>query len=94
MYKENFIDKILKSLFSEPLIVNIICSVYDHHLNLISIADRLDIDKQIVENNLNSLIELNLVQRLIIEEKEYFIVTNPKICDSILMLKDAIQCIR
>ncbi|HCY76125.1 MAG TPA: hypothetical protein DHV28_09415 [Ignavibacteriales bacterium] len=91
MYNQDYVDETLKNIFSDPTITNIICSIYDQHLTLHAIASLLNLDSEIVNIHLKKLVDLNLVKKVEKEGQVYFIITNSKVCDSILMLKDAIQ---
>jgi len=91
MYNQNYMDETLKNIFSDPAITNIICSVYDQHLTLDAIANLLNLGSELVNIHLKKLVDLNLVKKVQKENQEYFIISNSKVCDSILMLKDAIQ---
>jgi hypothetical protein len=91
MYNQNYINETLKNIFSDPAITNIICSVYVQHLTLDPIANLLNFDSELVNIRLKKLVDLNLVEKLQKENQECFIISNSRICDSILMLKNAIQ---
>ena len=94
MYSHNYVDETLKNIFSESGIVNVICSVYEQELTSLAIANLLNIDAEMINSHLKKLLDLKLVKKLRKENHEYYTLTNPKICDSILMLKDAISGIR
>jgi soluble P-type ATPase len=91
MDNHSYVDETLKNIFSDSTIVNVICSVYDRELTSIAIANLLSLDNDRISIYLEKLLDLKLIKKLKKENQEYFALINPKICDSILMLKDAIR---
>jgi soluble P-type ATPase len=94
MDNHSYVDETLKNIFSDSTIVNVICSVYDRELTSIAIANLLSLDNDRISIYLEKLLDLKLIKKLKKENQEYFALINPKICDSILMLKDAIRGLR
>ncbi len=86
----NTIDWTLNKIFSDPVLVKVICSMYDNYLTVNDIANLLDLHHSIVEEHLSSLFKMNLVKKTLHSNGDYYTIINPQICDSILMLKDSI----
>lgn len=86
----NTIEWTLNKIFSDPVLVRIICSMYDKYLTVNDIANLLDLDNSTVEEHLSSLFKMNLVKKTLHCNEYYYTNINPKICDSILILKDSI----
>ncbi len=86
----NTIEWTLNNIFSDPVSVKVICSIYDKCLTVNDIANLLELDNSTVEEHLSSLFKMNLVKRTLHNNGDYYTNVNPKICDSILMLKDSI----
>lgn len=84
------IDRTLNIIFSDPVLVKVICSMYENYLTVNDIANLLDLDNSSVEAHLSSLFQMNLVKKSIHSNGDHYTLVNPKICDSILMLRDSI----
>ncbi len=93
MNDQKHVNETLSSIFTEIGLVDVICSLYEKQLTSVEIGILLDLDHTTIENNLNQLINMNLVKKIKKNNTELFMVTNPKLCDSILMLKDALYLI-
>ncbi len=90
MNELNKVNEILKNIFSDSSLVDVICSVYEKELTSLAIANLLNVDNVTIEEHLKTLLDLRLVRKISKNANEYFSLTNPKVCDSILMLKDAV----
>ncbi|MHB1687889.1 MAG: helix-turn-helix domain-containing protein [Ignavibacteriaceae bacterium] len=90
MNELNKVNEILKNIFSDSSFVDIICSVYEKELTPLAIANLLNVDSATIEEHLKTLLELKLVKKISKDAGVYFFLSNPKVCDSILMLKDAV----
>ena len=84
------IDEIIKNIFADSFCVNVICSIYEAELTSFAISDLLNLNDDVIKEKLRLLLEMNLVKKVTKNSNDYFTLTNPKVCDSILMLKDAI----
>lgn len=84
------VDEIIKNIFADSFCVNVICSIYEAELTSFAISDLLNLNDDVIKEKLRLLLEMNLVKKVTKNSNDYFTLTNPKVCDSILMLKDAI----
>ncbi|MBI1937051.1 MAG: hypothetical protein HYS25_02905 [Ignavibacteriales bacterium] len=84
------VDEIIKNIFADSFCVNVICSIYEMELTSFAISDLLNLDDALIKEKLHLLLDMNLVKKVTKNSNDYFTLTNPKVCDSILMLKDAI----
>ncbi|MCL4551075.1 MAG: hypothetical protein M1495_21200 [Bacteroidetes bacterium] len=94
MLDQDKVDATIKNIFSDSGLVDVICSVYEQQLTILAIASLLNLNYEIIDERLKKLLDLKLVKKIEKENEEYFTLTYPKVCDSILMLKDAIHSIR
>lgn len=90
MHEVKNVDEIIKNIFADSFCVNVICSIYEAELTSFAISGLLNLDDAIIEEKLRTLLEMGLVKKITKNSSDYFTLTNPKVCDSILMLKDAI----
>ena len=90
MNDQNIVNETLRNIFSEAGLIDVICSLYERQLTSAEISEFLNLDNATIERNLEQLTNMNLIKKIFYNGKESYAVTNPKLCDSILMLKDAI----
>lgn len=88
------INKLISDLFSDPTYIKILCSIYESEVTAFSIASLIGLDEDEVIQKLDTLIKNNLVYRKPKEQFYVYSLANPKVCDSILTLKDSFQSIR
>ena len=88
------INKLISNLFSDPNYIEILCSIYESEVTASSIANLLGLDEDKVVQKLDTLIKNNLVYRKPKEQFYVYTLANPKVCDSILNLKDSFHSIR
>ena len=88
------INKLISNLFSDPNYIEILCSIYESEVTASSIANLLGLDEDKVVQKLDTLIKNNLVYRKPKEQFYVYTLANPKVCDSILSLKDSFYSIR
>src|SRR3972149_1955160 len=90
---DNQINKLISDLFSDPSYIEILCSIYENEVTSSSIAKLVELDENEVIQKLDALMENNLVCRR--GEKLFYVysLANPKMCDSILNLKDSFNSI-
>ena len=86
----NNVNMMLKNIFSDSCYIEIICLLYERELSATEISDLLNHDKNFIENHLEALVQLNLVRKVQKNNNDFFISSNPKVCDSIISLKDAL----
>ncbi|PJA99860.1 MAG: hypothetical protein CO128_02155 [Ignavibacteriales bacterium CG_4_9_14_3_um_filter_30_11] len=85
------LNKLIAELFSDSNRIQILCSIYENEVTAAEIANLLNISEEEVTEQLEILCRQSLIK---LKEKRNDIVyslRNPKICDSILMLKDSIS---
>ena len=88
------INKLINDLFSDPTYIGILCSIYESEVTASSIASLIDLDENEVIQKLDILVKNNLVYRKLKERFYVYSLANPKVCDSILSLKDSFHSIR
>ncbi len=88
------IDKLISELFADSVYIEILCSIYENEITSASIAKMLNLNKDEVTKKIDFLVKHNLVVRTLKNRSYTFTLKNPKVCDSILMLKDAIYSIQ
>jgi predicted transcriptional regulator len=91
---KNHINILISDLFSDPNYIEILCSIYESEVTASSIANLLDLNEEEVVQKLDTLIKNNLVYRKPKEQFYVYSLANPKVCDSILSLKDSFHSIR
>lgn len=87
------INKLISELFSDLAYIKILCSIYESEVSASSIASLIDLDEDEVIQKLNTLVKNNLVYRKPKEKFYVYSLANPKVCDSILSLKDSFHSI-
>jgi len=86
----NNVNETLKNIFSNAGLIDVICSLYEKHLTSLEIGELLNLDNVTIENHLILLLDMKLIKKKSYNKIDSYIVANSKVCDSILMLKDAI----
>ncbi|HEX2868996.1 MAG TPA: helix-turn-helix domain-containing protein [Ignavibacteriales bacterium] len=94
MLSQSKVDETLRDIFSEPQIINVICSVYEKELTPSAISGFTSLDSEVINGHLEKLTDLGLVKKVKKGSEEYFSLAYPKVCDAILMLKDAVLSIK
>lgn len=84
----NDVNTTLESILTEPKLREVLCSLYDNEFTLTEVSALLDIDLHRTEMYLMLLRKAGLVNNKRREDVEYYSLTNNKICDALLMLKD------
>lgn len=88
MNQLNLVNNTIKTIFIEPKLRDVLCSLYDNDLKPAEISSLLDIDLDEVEKSLALLCKAGLVTNKIKDGIGFYSITNTKVCDAILMLKD------
>ncbi len=83
--------ELIARLFSDPMNIQILCSVYENEVTADTIAALLDLDKEDVAKHLEMLCKQSLVKRKQRGNNMVYSLINPKVCDSILMLRDSME---
>ena len=81
----------IAQLFSDPRDVEILCSIYENEVSAGAIAKLLDISESEVAERLEILRKQSFVNRHQNEDGVFYSMVNPKVCDSILSLRDSIE---
>jgi transcription initiation factor IIE alpha subunit len=90
MNDQNNVNETLKNIFSDAGLIDVICSLYEKHLTSTEIAKLVNLDNSTIEKHLKLLLDMNLIKTFSYNNTDSYTVINPKVCDSILMLKDAL----
>ncbi len=90
MKDQNNVNETLKNIFSDADLVDVFCSLYENHLTSTKIAKLVNLDSITIENYLRQLLEMKLIKKFSVNDTDSYTVVNPKVCDSILLLKDAL----
>lgn len=88
MNETNLVDSTINIIFTEPKYREVLCSLYDNDLRPVEISSLLDINLNEVNDCLELLCKAGLITNKIKDGIKYYSMTNTKICDAILMLKD------
>lgn len=88
MNEVNLVNSTIKTIFTKPKLREVLCSLYDNDIKPTEISSLLDIDLNEVDTCLALLCKAGLVTNKIKDGVEFYSITNTKVCDAILMLKD------
>jgi len=94
MIEPNKTTELLCEIFSDKLNIEVLCSIYDKKLSANQISVILNIPKIEAIKLLEHLFQIGVISKTIIDETDCFFLLQPKICDSIMMLKDALYNIK
>ena len=83
--------ELIARLFSDSMNIQILCSIYENEVTADTIAALLDLDKKDVAKRLEMLRKQSLVWRKQRGSNIVYSLINPKVCDSILMLRDSME---
>jgi len=89
--KENFINETIKTLFTEPKLQNVLCSLYENYLKVDEISILLNLNVDEVEKCLELLCGTGLVIKKEKATATLYSLKNNKVCDAMLMLKDELN---
>ena len=89
--KENFLNETIKTLFTEPKLQNVICSLYENDLKADEISILLNLNVDEVERCLELLCRTGLVIKKEKATATLYSLKNNKVCDAMLMLKDELN---
>ena len=84
-------NELVAGLFSDSINIEILCSIYENEVTVDTIANLLSLNEEEVERHLELLCKQSFVRRKQKENDTVFSLINPKVCDSILMLRDSID---
>ena len=88
MNEVNLVNSTIKTIFTEPKLNEVLCSLYDNELKPVEISSLLSIELHIVNIYLLQLYNAGLVIKKIRDGEEHYTLSNTKVCDALLMLKD------
>ncbi len=83
--------KAIAELFSDPKNIQILCSIYENEVSADVIANLLDMNESEVVERLEMLRKEPLVNRRQQGDGVVYSLVNPKVCDSILSLRDSMD---
>jgi DNA-binding transcriptional ArsR family regulator len=87
------LDKLISSLFSDSENIKILCSIYENEVSAANIASLLNLTEAEVINRLKILYKNSLVSKRKLKNSTVYSLKNPKVCDSILFLRDSFEYI-
>ena len=83
-------NELIAGLFSDPINIQILCSIYENEVTADTISNILDLTEEEVNKRLDILCKQSLINRRQKGNNIFYSLSNPIICDSILKLKDSI----
>ncbi len=83
--------EIIAELFYDPGNIKVLCSIYENEVSADAIAQVLGISEPEVMERLAILCKRHLVNRRQKGDGDVYSLVNPKVCDSILSLRDSIE---
>lgn len=86
----NQTTELCREIFNNKLNVEVLCSIYDKKLSTDQIASMLTISAIEAQEIINHLLQIGIVSIISVDQIEKYYLRQPKICDSIIMLKDAV----
>ncbi|MDF1612059.1 helix-turn-helix domain-containing protein [Stygiobacter electus] len=81
---------LLNKIFADKLNVEILCSLYDKNLSVNDISSMLNLEIDELERHLEILVDYKILTKIQNESDVSYYLKEPKVCDSIIMLKDAL----
>lgn len=85
------LNKLIAELFSDSKNIQILCSIYENEVTAETIANILNLSEEEVAKQLEMLCSQSFVNRKRKGNNIIYSLINPKVCDSILRLKDSIS---
>jgi len=84
------VNEIIKNIFSDTNLLEIICSLYERELTPEQLAEQNNLDELHLAEQIKLLEKYKLIRQVNKEGIKYYTSANPKVCDSIISLKDAL----
>ena len=84
------ISNLLSKIFADKINIRILCSLYDKNLCANTISSILNLEIDELEQHLEILVQYKILTKIQNESDVSYYLKEPKVCDSILMLKDAL----
>ena len=84
------LNKAIAELFSDSRNIEILCSIYENEVSAETIAKVLGMSESEVAERLEILRKESFVNRRQKRDGVFYSMLNPKVCDSILSLRDSI----
>ncbi|MDP1993855.1 MAG: hypothetical protein Q8K40_01275, partial [Ignavibacteria bacterium] len=81
---------LVSKIFADKINIGIICSLYDKNLCANTISSILDLEIDELDQHLETLVQYNILAKIQNDSDVSYYLKEPKICDSIIMLKDAL----
>lgn len=82
---------LISVVIGDKINTEILCSMYDKNICAKAISSLLDLDVDEITSRLKILFQFNIISKIQKDSDDYYFLTEPKICDSLLMLKDALN---
>jgi predicted transcriptional regulator len=84
-------NELIAGLFSDSINIEILCSIYENEVTADVVANLLDLNEEEVVRHLEKLCAQLFVIKRQRENDVVYSLINPKVCDSILSLRDSIE---
>jgi len=84
------ISNLLSKIFADKINIGIICSLYDKNLCANTISSIVDLEIDELDRHLETLVQYNILAKIQNDSDVSYYLKESKICDSIIMLKDAL----
>ena len=84
-------NELIAGLFSDSLNIQILCSIYDKEVTADAVVSLLNLNEEEVTKHLETLCGKSFVIKRQRENNVVYSLINPKVCDSILTLRDSIE---
>ena len=84
-------NELIAGLFSDSMNIEILCSIYENEVTAEAITNLLNFNEDEVTKKLEMLFNNSFVKRRQKGNSFIYSLVNPKVCDSILSLRDSIE---
>jgi len=88
------VNEMLGMIFSDPRYIEIICSLHERELSIPEITAKTGDGTENISQYLDNLVETNIVRTRVYDGEDKFTITDTKICESVLMLKDSLYRVK
>ena len=85
------LNKVIAELFSDSKNIQILCSIYENEVSAEAVANLLEMNESEVVERLEMLRKESLVSRRQEGDGVIYSLVNPRVCDSILLLRDSLD---
>lgn len=84
------ISNLVSNIFADKINIGILCSLYDKNLCANTISSILNLEINELDRRLEILVQYNILTKIQNDSDVLYYLKEPKVCDSIIMLKDAL----